>query len=323
MAFKVAITVGDFGQSYDEGIKVLEDNGFKVDWVKTVADSNDENLLIKELKGYNALISGGEHITEKVLNELKDDLKIIARHGIGYDKIEIDKSAQMGIPVANAPGSNTDAVAEQAMALTISLMRSVIVYDERTRKGDWINRTMTDSLYGKTIGLLGFGTIARQYARLLKPFTDKIYTYDPYPNYDLAKELGVTFVRQDQLLAMSDIVSVHVPLMESTEGMVNKDFISNMKKGAYIINTARGKIINESDLVDALESGYLAGAGLDVFEYQPLDEESKLTKMDNVVLSPHVASFCHQAFTNMMMMSVENILDYFSGKEPRYIVNSR
>lgn len=180
---------------------------------------------------------------------------------------------------------------------------------------------MTNSLFDKTVGLVGFGAIARQLAKLLKPFTNNIIAFDTVKNEEAAGEIGVKYVEMDELLKIADFVSLHVPLTEKTTGMVNEAFLSKMKPTAVIVNTSRGKVIKESALVEALQKGTISGAGLDVYEVQPLPAESKLINMENVVLTPHMASFCYDAFDSMIEGAIQNILDLFSGKDPGNLLN--
>lgn len=320
MKGKIAITLGNFGQSYDKAIGRMAELGFETHWIPEMFDTNDTDLIVKLLKGYDAVAAGGELWNKAAIDQVRDTVRIIARHGVGYDKVDLEAATRAGIAVTNTPGATSEAVAEQALSLMLAVSRQIVRYDRNVRQCNW-NKNMTNSLFNKTVGLVGFGAIAKQLAKLLKPFNGGIVAFDTVKNEQAAGELGVRYVEMDELLSVSDIVSLHVPLTEKTMGMVDVAFLSKMKPSAILVNTCRGKVVKEKALVEALQKGVIAGAGLDVYEAQPLPAESGLIGMENVVLTPHCSSYCSGAFDNMIDAAMLNISDIFSGKDPRNLLN--
>jgi len=316
---KVVITVPDFGQKIDADIKNLDNNGFDVDW-KPLDSTNEVERIIKAAKGYNYVIAGGELWNSAAIESVRETMKMIVRFGVGYDKVDLDTATKYGIAVSNTPNRCSKAVAEHALALMLDVTRGISKYDRKLRSGQW-KPVLSGELFGKTIGLVGFGSIARELTKLLKPFTNKIIAYDNCRDENAAKALGVEYVELDDLLSRSDYVSLHIPLNIKTEGIVNEKFLNKMKNTAFFINTSRGKLVDEDALVRALQKGEIAGAGLDVYQIQPLLPVSNLTKIDSVVLTPHVASTNEGGFKGMMEGSVENILDFNSGKQLKSILN--
>lgn len=194
-------------------------------------------------------------------------------------------------------------------------------YDRQMRALDYSRQNGSIDLFGKTVGLVGFGNIARYVAKFLRGFDVKILAYVRHPDYKAAEELGVTFVDLDTLARESDYVSLHVPLTDVTRGMVDIQFFRKMKNTAYLINTCRGGVVVENDLITALQTGEIAGAGLDVYETSPLKQDSPLLKMENVVHTPYVAFSSVLGNSRTMEMAFESISDYLAGREIRRILN--
>lgn len=316
---KVIITVPNLGQKIDTDINNLKNNGFDVDW-DPLNSTNETEKIIKTVKGYNFVIAGGELWDSTAIEGVKETMKMIVRFGVGYDKVDLDTASRYGIAVSNTPNRCSKAVAEHALALMLDLTRGITKYDKKLRSGRW-EPVLSGELFGKTVGLVGFGSIARELTKLLKPFSNKIIAYDNCKDENTARDLGVEYMELDDLLSRSDYVSLHIPLNIKTEGIVNEKFLSKMKKTAFFINTSRGKLVDEDALIRALQKGEIAGAGLDVYQIQPLLPVSNLTKIDSVVLTPHVASTNEGGFKGMMEGSVKNILDFNSGKELKSILN--
>lgn len=317
---RVVVTVSPYSLNADQLVKRLLDAGFAVQWEPALANSNDTEKIIALTKGCHYVIAGGEWWSREAIAANQSTLRMITRLGAGYDKVDLAAASEAGIAVANTPGVNSATIAEHAVALMMSVARGIPVYDRKIRENQWTT-TLVNQVYGKTVGLVGFGAIAKQVSRMLQPFSTTLLAYDVMQKQQEAEELGVTLVELDELLKQSDIVSLHVPLTPDSQGMVNAGFLAKMKPSALIINTSRGKIIKESDLIDALERNVIAGAGLDVFEEQPLRADSPLCKMDHVVMSSHIGGMSPESYTAMFDGCVQNILDHHSGKEVVYLLN--
>jgi D-3-phosphoglycerate dehydrogenase len=289
-------------------------------WEPLGVGHNNPEELVELARGYTAVIAGGEVWSEKAICGVKNSVKVIARFGAGYDKVDLKAAEKYGIAVTNAPGLLTEPVAEGTLGLLINLMRKISLNDRVMRNGIWSPK-VTRTLFGKTIGIIGFGGIGQCLAKLLSPFNNRILVYDTNPDIKLEELYDVKYVSWEALLQESDILSLHLPLNQSTEGIINNRTFSMMKKGAIIVNTGRGKIICESDLIEALKNGRLAGAALDVYEKEPIDIKSELLKMDEVVLSPHATALTCEAFDMTLRHCIKNIDDVIKGKKPENLLN--
>ena len=303
---------------HEKGIRLLEKK-FKV----KIASNIKESTIINEVKDCHAMIVRLAKITAKII-ENAPNLKIIARHGVGTDNIDLKKAIKKGIMVTNAPESNTDSVAEHVMCMILALAKNLLKSDKAVRKGNFglRNKVLGMELKGKTLGIIGLGRIGRALMEKIKVLDVKIIVYDPYltslsqipPEIKLVKDLG-------SILANSDIVTVHVPLTEKTYKMIGKNEFEKMKNNAFFINVSRGEIVDEIALFNALRDGDIKAAGIDVFEKEPPDEDNPLFKLDNIVLSPHNAALTEESMIKMATTNAKSILDYFNGKRPEYIVN--
>ena len=285
--------------------------------------------LIQKVKGIDAIIS---LLTDKIDGEVMDaagpTLKIIANYAVGFDNIEVREASDRGIVVTNTSSAEVDeSVAEHTWALILCLARRIIEADEATRRGafrGWEPDIFLGvNLVGKTLGIIGLGKIGSYVARRAKGYGMNVL-YNKHLRGDreieIEKEMGIIFTSLDQLLANSDFVTLHVPLTDETRHMINAATLLKMKKGSFLINTARGLIVEERALVDSLRSGHLGGAALDVFENEP-NIHPELINMQNVITTPHIASATYEARNKMSQQVVEAVLDCFSGKMPENIVN--
>lgn len=313
------------------GIEKLE----KVAKVK-IASGAQEEVLAKEARDVDAIIVRiPANITRNVLKNAKK-LKVIARFGVGYDNIDVAAATENGIPVTYTPGANTLAVAEYAVALIFSLAKQIITADKALRKHNWEMRHKYAGieLADKALGIIGLGRIGTEVARLSgtlgmrvlywsQPREDQKESelgiqYTPLTNEDVNKGLRVP----EELLKKSDIVSIHVPLTEQTRGIIGKREIALMKDGAFLVNTARGGIVDEEALYNALRNGKLAGAGLDVFEKEP-PYGSSLLDLENVIATPHVAALAKDTLKRMSVIVAEDTLRVLNKERPTYILNPR
>lgn len=267
--------------------------------------------IVEDIDG---VVVGVDDWNEDVF-KLAPKLKGMARFGVGVDNIDLNAAKEHGIIVCNSPGVNSSAVAEQAVALLLSLIRNIPEMNRAVRKGEW-PRPMFHELKSRTIGFLGFGAIARNVAQRLAGFGPEMIAYDKYPNQEAADKLGVRLVSQEEVLKESDIISIHLPATDETKHLINKETIQQMKDGVYIVNTARGSIVNEADMAGALESGKAAGFGTDVFEHEPIDLSGPLFKYDNYIATPHVSAETFENCETTSVVTARALLAVFEGREP-------
>lgn len=281
--------------------------------------------IMERLKGMDGMLC---LLTDEIDGEIMDaepNLKVISNYAVGFNNINVDEATKRGIPVTNTPGVLTETTADFAWTLLMGIARRLVEADKFTRAGKfkgWRPRMLLGSdIYGKTIGIVGMGRIGQAMARRAKGFNMNILYYDEYrPDAKLEKELGITYAPFDELLQKSDYVSIHVPLMESTHHFIGERELKLMKKSAYLINSARGPIVDEKALVKALKEKEIAGAGLDVFEDEP-ELAPGLAELDNVVIAPHIASATVETRSKMATMAAEGCLSVLKGEKPVNLVN--
>ena len=280
--------------------------------------------LLEKVKGRDAVLC---LLTDKIDAEVYEaaaGVKGFANYAVGYDNIDVPEATKRGIPISNTPGVLTDATAEMAWALLFAVGRRVIESDAVMRSGEWKGwgpmQFIGGDVTGATLGIVGAGRIGAAMAMKSKGFNMKVLYTDAFRNETLEKELGAQKVELDELLQQSDYVSVHVPLMPETRHLFGMKEFQLMKKTAYLINTARGPIVNEAELVQALQTGEIAGAGLDVYENEPLMVEG-LADLPNVVLTPHTASATKSSRGGMARIAAENILAMLKGEKAPTCVN--
>jgi len=280
-----------------------------------------EDEIISYLPGVEVVIAAEEPYNARVFDHA-GQLKMIARDGVGIDSVDLAEATRRGIIVNNAPVVH-ESVADLTMGLIIAAVRKMLRCDRGMREGRWTDRDryLSSDVNGMTLGLLGFGRVARAVARRAWGFDMTMLTCDPYVDESIARQLGVRPVSLDELLETADILSIHTPLTDQTRGMIDAKALAKMKDGAFIINTARGAIIDESALVAVLESGKLAGAGLDVVCNEPPGSDNPLFRFDNVIFTPHVGSDTFGTFAKVFESTVTDILLFFAGKRPRNVVN--
>jgi len=276
-----------------------------------------EDELIPLLSGCQGFIAGLDAITRKVI-ENAPDLKVISRYGVGVDQVDLKAAKEKGVVVCNTPGANSNAVADLTFALLLGIARKVPLLDKKTREGQWPRSTGIE-LFNKTIGILGLGAVGKAVAKRASGFSMKILAYDPFMNHEYARANGIKAVPFEEAVREADFVSLHLPLTDETRNIISGGIIKTMKKGAIIINTARGGLIDEKAAYEFLKSGHLGGLGLDAFETEP-PGTSPLFTLDNVVVTPHTGAHTVEATNNMANMSVQNLIDVLSGRECPYIV---
>jgi D-3-phosphoglycerate dehydrogenase len=257
----------------------------------------------------------------ELLKELKR-CKVIGRFGLGVDNIDIPAAAQLGITVTYVPDYCVHEVSDHAMALLLALARKITFSNQLVQSGHWEIPPIVPlrRLEGQVLGLIGFGNIPRALAPKAKAFGLKVITHDPYLSADVAKALGVEATSFEDLLGRSDFVSVHAPLLPATRGLMNSATFAGMKKGAFLVNTSRGPLVDETALVGALDTGHLAGAALDVVTVEPLARDSPLLGRDNVILTPHTAFYSVEALEELQTKCATDVARALLGEAPAYPV---
>ncbi|MCL6552606.1 MAG: phosphoglycerate dehydrogenase [Firmicutes bacterium] len=307
----------DVGRASDEPLRLLRDGGVDV-VVYPKAGRLTEADLVPLVGDADAIIAGTEPITARVL-AAAPRLRIVARRGVGLDSVDVAAATARGVVVTTTLGVNTEAVADHAMALLLATARRVAWLDRRMKAGQW-DRAITIDVHGKTLGVVGFGAIGRAVARRAAGFGLQVLAYDVAPDEAAARALGVRLCSLDELLAQSDFVSVHVPLLPETRGLIGEATLARMKPGAILINTSRGPVVDEAALLRALQSGHLGGAGLDVFVEEP-PVDWTLVQLDHVVATPHVASHTRETLARMDRACAEAVLAVLRGERPAHVVN--
>lgn len=273
-----------------------------------------EELII----GFDGYIAGVDEISAAVLNAA-DRLKVVSRYGVGVDQVDLIAARARGIIVTNTPGANSVAVAELAIGLMLALARSIPLSSQETKAGGW-PRLNGLSLEGKTIGLYGLGCVGKQLARRLSCFDCAILAYDIAPDQVFAAVNGIQLCTQTELLARADFLSLHCPVLSETRGMVNESFLNSMKPGAFLVNTARGELIDEVSLLAALLSGRLRGAALDVYVHEPPGADHPLMRLPQVIATPHIGSHTDGATNAMGRMALADCLAVLKGVAPKHPV---
>ncbi|MFD1606979.1 2-hydroxyacid dehydrogenase [Oceanobacillus luteolus] len=275
--------------------------------------------FIRRVQYADALLLGWG-ISNEVIRAC-ENLKMISFTGYGVRNfIDLEYTRKKGIIVTNTPAYGDNAVAEHALALMMALTKNIPENDRKIRKGNWDQSTSNMELKGKTIGLVGIGGIGKRMAELCNAMGMEVISWTFNPSVERGKELGVMFVELEELLDDSDIVSLHLPYTNNTQGIIGKPELEAMKPGCMLINTARAELVDTAALIQQLERGHLAGAGIDVFDQEPIHPDSPLLKMDNVILSPHVGYNTPESVSNIIKIAVDNVVQGLKG-DPVNVVN--
>jgi D-3-phosphoglycerate dehydrogenase len=291
----------------DNGLSVLKDANLDVLYLPD-ASIEEKSDAAKEINGW--IIRSGTIITEKMIEDCSD-LQVIGRAGVGVDNIDIQTATRHGIVVMNTPDINTISAAEHTLAMMLSLSRNIAIGDSEVKQGEWNrNELIGSELSNKVLGIVGMGKIGREVMTRCRSFGMTVLGYDPFMNQDMFNPEEVRIVELEALIFNSDIISIHVPLTNSTRDLFDYDRLSNMKSTARIINVARGGIINETDLAKALNDGLIAGAAVDVFTSEPLDKLNPLVNAPNIVLTPHLGASTKEAKEGVSLAICEQVRDY-------------
>ena len=280
----------------------------------------DQEDVIRELQNADAGVIDIEPYGEPIFSRLADGAKLLVRFGVGYDKVDLKAASEAGIAIARTTAANTTAVAEMALTLMLACKRKLKLAQTRTKSGVWV-KDVGNEIIGATVGILGYGNIGRRLRRLLTGFDCRVLVYDPYLDEAAVRADGAEPVSIEELFRLSDAVSIHVPYSKETHHLVDKRLLGLMKPTAVIVNTARGNIIDEDDLYEALKAEQIAGAGIDVFAREPLPVTSPLLTLDNAVLTPHDASQTVESLWNIYKMAVDICADFFAGRQCPHILN--
>jgi phosphoglycerate dehydrogenase-like enzyme len=309
---KVLISPAPLASLQAEFRNVLLKAGFELVYPKKKAQMVEDELM-EALVGIKATIAGSEPYTRKVL-QAHPQLRVIARAGVGYDAVDVPAATELGMAVCITPGTNQDAVAEHTFTLILAIAKNLVPQHLGTVALQW-PRGANLPLRGRTLGIAGLGRIGKAVALRGECFKMKLLAYEPYPDHAFAKEHGITFVSFDDLLAQSDYVSLHLPATKESAHLINRQTLAKMKPTAFLINTARGALVKEVDLIEALQNKKIAGAGLDVFEQEP-PSDSPLFHMSNVVVTPHAAGVDLQSRDDMALSAAEAIVSFSNGEWP-------
>ena len=299
---------------HQDGINLLKNNpAFEFEIIE---DASEENL-IKVLPNFDACTLRVSKLNEKILSKCKN-LKVISRHGVGYDNVDLNYIKKNKITLLITATANAVAVAEHVIYMMLSISKSINQYDQEVRIGNFKKNASTITtleLFKKEILIVGFGRIGQSLIKRCKGFEMKVKVYDPFVNKETIESFGGQKIENlDDGLKNCDYASLHVPLNEKTKNLIDYSKLKNMKRESIIINTARGGIINENDLDKALRENIIFGAGLDVFENEPIDKTNPLLSNKKVLLSPHSATFTNECKSRMSLETIKNIIDFFENK---------
>lgn len=316
---KVLVTSAAFGQpAMQENIKYLNSVAETV-----VMKPSQKPLTAKEIAtcwdGVDGIIAGMEPYTKEILAQAPENLKVISRYGVGYDRIDTEAAKEKGISVCITPGANSKAVAELTMAMMLALSRGIVNHDKNVKEGKWI-RPIGFGLEGRTLGILGFGAIGREVSLMAKVMGMTVIAYDPFFNEAFAKENGILKGTLDEVYEKSDFITLHMPVTTDTKYMINKESIARMKDGVYLVNCARGELVECGAVYEAVKNGKIAGFGVDAYEQEP-PVITDLYKHPNVIATPHVGGHSVKAAERMGRMAIDNMLEVLEKGECRFCVN--
>lgn len=300
---KVLISSRSFGKIESGAVELLKSKG-----LEPIINPHGRKLSEEEILDLSdsvvGIIAGTEKITEKIITS-NNNLKVISRYGIGLDNVDLKAASSKNVMVYNTPETPTTAVAEYTLSVILNLLKKISNVDKKLKNNEWKPES-GNLLTGKTIGIIGLGRIGKKLVKFLAPFNVKVLAYELNPDKEFVKQNKVELVQLNDLLSNSDIISLHVPFTGQTKNLIGKDEFDLMKENAYIINAARGGIIDESALADALKNNKIAGAAIDAFENEP--DTGELKNLNNVILTPHIGAFTIETRKQMEIETVENLI---------------
>jgi D-3-phosphoglycerate dehydrogenase len=309
---KVLIATRSFGSTSQEPWRILADA--ECETVKAdMSQKMTEERLTALLVGADAAIVGVVPMTACVL-ENAPGLKVVSAHGVGVDHIDLETAARCGVIVANCPGANNEAVADLTIGLMVCVARQIPLVDQDVRGGKW-GRYHGSELWKKTLGLVGLGSVGCAVAKRAQGFDMKVLAYDPYVGEEQAQEIGIRMTSFEEVIASSDFLSLHAALTEETHHLIGKEELAQMKPSAFLINTARGGLVDEAALYTSLAEGKLAGAALDVFVHEP-PVDNPLLELKNVVVTPHIGAHTQEAIERVGVLAARNVVQALRTGEP-------
>ena len=315
--FKVVMTDNEFSTSSPVE-EVLATVGAKL----IRAQCRTEEEVIDAAEEADGILNQYAPISKKVLESLPK-LKVVSRFGVGVDTIDVQVATERGVIVSNVTDYCMDEVSDHAFSLILACARKVVRLNNEVKTGNWDYKVSMPvyRLRGCVLGLVGFGRIPQTLAKKAQAFGIKVVAYDPHVSLKVAKGLDVELLELNELCKRSDFISIHTPLIEATRGMISDEQFGIMKNEAFIINTARGPVIDEKALIRALEAGEIAGAGIDVTEVEPIQKDNRLLTMDNVIISPHVSWYSEESQLELNRKAAQNVADVLAGYYPTYLFN--
>jgi len=318
MTTKIICTSPTFGQYSRKAVEMLEKEGYEL--VRIPAEEwKDPAKLINHVKDAQGWISGVSKCTREILDNAPL-LKVVTKHGTGVDNIDLEAAKEKNVVVANAPGLNANAVADLAFAFMLSLARKIPYSDKFVREGKW-KPIMGIELKGKTLGVIGMGAIGKGLIRKASSFDMNFVAFDLVRDEEFINKYNVRMLKDfKEVLKEADFISLHVPLTNETRNMIGTEEFKLMKKTAYIINCARGGVIDEAALFDALTTGEIAGAALDVFASEPPSVDNPLLTLENVIVAPHMGAYTEESMAEISEVCAENVIRVLKGQEPLYRV---
>jgi glyoxylate reductase len=312
-------------QLFPEAMEILETVA-EVGVFDGIDNAIPRDLLLEKVKNVDGLLP---LLTERIDSELMDageKLKVISNYAVGFNNIDTEAATERGIYVTNTPGILTDTTADAAFSLLMAIARRIPEADRHIRAKGWIHAWgprmyIGSDIHGKTLGILGMGRIGSAITKRAKGFDMNVVYHDVCRREDLEEEMGITYMSKDEVIRSADFLSLHVPLTPETHHMISVEELVSMKNTAFLINTSRGPVVDEKALADALKDGVIAGAGLDVFETEPVSHDSPLLELDNIVLTPHLASGSIETRTKMATTAATNLVSVLQGRVPPNLVN--
>lgn len=310
---KVLLTTTSFQDTPGAHHALLERSGFDVVRARGPLSEAQMLALIEQHGGFDAFLNGDDRISARVIDAAGPRLRVIAKYGIGLDSIDVAHATAKRIPVLFTPGVNHTTVAEHAFGLMIGLAKEFWVHASAVKSGRWVRHTGHE-LMGKTLGVLGLGRIGQEVVRRAKAFGMRCVAFDVYWPEAFAAEYGVERVATAEgVLSLADVVTLHMNLTDANRGLINARTLATMKRGAYLINTARGGLVVEDDVAEACRSGQLAGYGTDVVDEEPMQPGHPFQSIDSILVTPHIGSRTFESVERQALRAVTNLVEYLGG----------
>ncbi len=314
---KILVTARSFRKTPGRHKELLEESGYQI--VESPLDRPLKEVEMVELiREVDGAILGLDEVTAKVINA-GARLQVLSRYGVGVDRVDLEAATAAGVVVTNTPGTNHIAVAELTLGLMLSLARCIPQHNRSVREGSW-ERVRGTELAGKTLGIVGLGWISREVIRRAYVFDMKVLVQTGYPDEELADRYGVEYLPLEQLLKEADFISLHCAFTPERANLIGEKELRAMKPTSYLINTARGELVDEEALQRALQEGWIAGAAMDAFKEEPATA-SPLVRLDNFIATPHIGAATYESILRMGTLAVENALQVLRGERPPYVVN--